>query len=128
MRALIALLLVGCGSFERLPGQDEAEAIVWYHLYGETESPPPVEWMSKDDTVGGCALPGWKVQVMRNDTTESDNGGPWITRRFSSTAYAHELMHYRTYLETGDIDAAHWRGNWELANETAPKALWDAGL
>ncbi len=132
MRALLfPLLLSGCvpGSFERLPRQDEAERIVWHELYGEDGTAPPVEWFADDDsTVGGCALPGWKVRVLMYSSISADNGGPMVTRQFSRTTYAHELMHYRTYLRTGDIDAAHWRGDWELADETAPLALWKAEL
>ncbi len=133
MRALLfAILLTGCvpGSFERLPRQDEAERIVWRDLYGMIgDDAPPVEWfVDEDSTVGGCALPGWKVRVMREDSSSSENGGPMVTRRFSETAYAHELMHYATYLRTGDIDAAHWRGDWELADETAKLALWKSDL
>ncbi len=129
---LLALLLVsGCvsGSFDRLPRQDEAEAIVWRDLYGEEAAVPPVEWISDDDwAYGGCALAEWKVQVQRLDTKQRDSGGEWVTRQFSQTAYSHELMHIHTFLRTGDIDAAHWRGDWELAEETARLALWEAGL
>jgi hypothetical protein len=130
MRGVVAVvLLAGCaGSFERLPGQDDAERIVWRELYGEEGDPPPVEWLDKDAPVGGYAFPGWKVQVMRNDSTTRTNGGPCVTRYFSETAYAHELMHAHTFNRTGDIDAAHWRGDWELADVTAKRALRDAGL
>lgn len=129
MRMMLLLLMAGCasGSFDRRPGQDMAEQIVWRGLYGEDSDPPPVEWL--DDLVsadaGGITLPGWKVQVTKL------NPGDMLTVEqgaISFTRYAHELMHWHTYLRTGDVDAAHWRGDWELANETAFTALWDAGL
>lgn len=132
MRLLpLALALSGCasGSFTRLPGQDEAERIVWHDLYGESNDPPPVEWIDDPDwTIGGLSLPGWKVQVMRKDDVSATNGGPFVTRCFSSTRFAHELMHYHTYLRTGDIDAAHLRGDWDLADQTARQALYDSDL
>ncbi len=129
--ALLVTLLTGCaaGSFDRLPRQAEAEAIVWHGLYGEEGDAPSVEWFEDDgSTFGGCALAGWKVRVMRSDSISSENDGPWITRQFSGTRFAHEMMHIHTFNRTGDIDAAHWRGDWELADETAPKALRDAEL
>jgi predicted SprT family Zn-dependent metalloprotease len=54
--------------------------------------------------------------------------GQRVLRAFSGSTYAHELMHYHTYRRTGDVDVGHWRGDWELADETAVKALNEAGL
>jgi hypothetical protein len=32
-------------------------------------------------------------------------------------------MHYKMSIETGDVDALHWRGDWYLADEEAPVRL-----
>ncbi len=126
-------VLTGCasGSFAPLPRQGEALAVVWNQLYGEAGEAPPVEWMDGSVTaVGetdGMTLPGWKVQVMLYRTTEIKDGVA-IVHDFSESSLSHELMHYRTYLRTGDVDAAHWRGDWKLAGDEAFLALWHEGL
>ncbi len=122
------VMLVGCaagGSFERITGQDQAEKIVWRDLFGmEDDDPPAVEWIDScwNDNVCGFTWIGWKVQVAYRDETMPD------VPTISTTRYAHELMHYATYLRTGDVDAYHWRGDWELADDTARNALALAGL
>src|SRR5688572_19508572 len=112
--------LSGCspGTFDRLPGQDRAEQIVWRELYGETDDPPAVEWVDGEPPCGSTWL-GWKVRVeIRRD----------LDHPIARSAYPHELMHWHTFNRTGDVDAAHWRGDWELADQGAFKALWAAGL
>ncbi len=127
---LFVVLVIGCapsGTFERLARQDDAERIVWRELYGMLEdAPPPVEWVpscwGNDGTTCGFTWIGWKVQVASHDETMPPE------TEISLTRYAHELMHYRTYLKTGDVDAAHWRGDWDLADNAAMDALVTAGL
>jgi hypothetical protein len=134
--ALIACLLAGCtgGTFDKVSGQDLAIEIVWRGLYGETGDPPPIEWFHGDDVlfdtgtkeVQGWTLPGWKIQVAISHQTCSTNGGePWDCS-ISASGLRHELMHAHTYNRTGDIDAAHWRGDWDLADNVAFTALWNA--
>jgi len=105
---------------------------VWAELYGETHNPPPIEWIDGwvhfPTRTAGLALPGWKIQVSRNDARTRTGSGPFVFRQFSTTKFAHELMHYHTYLRTGDIDAAHWRGEWDLADTVASEVLWNADL
>lgn len=101
---------------------------MWNQLYGETGAAPAVEWLDKDAPFGGCALAGWKVQVMRNDVTVAENGSPFITRYFSETSYAHEFLHIHVFNQTGDIDAFHWRIDWGQEEKAAKRALRNAGL
>lgn len=113
--AIVALALAaGCsGSSVPRPGQARALEIVWVHMYGmELGSAPAVEWVAGKDVFAhadGFTYAGWKVVVADKD------GAP-----ISLTAFAHELMHYRTFLLTGDIDAAHWRGDWKIVDGWEP--------
>lgn len=130
----IALLLLGLaagcapsGSFARIPNQDRAEQVVWRDLYGMLDdAPPAVEWVDgcwgSDGLTCGFTWIGWKIQVaLHADYLPED-------APISLTTYAHELMHYATYLRTGDVDAYHWRGDWELADQTAVFALVHEGM
>lgn len=105
------ILLGACDvSFSFLPSQAEAEAIVWYQTYGETQAPPPVEWFSGptvpwsygDD---GRTLLGWKVQVAHDENP------------IYYTSYAHELFHWHCYNVTGDVDAAHSHCDWRQVDQ-----------
>jgi hypothetical protein len=136
MRYLIALLAItGCdsGTFARRHGQDEAERIVWSELYSMRGPAPPVEWV---DHLLWNGRPGYTIIGSRCQVTEwapdADVGaifdGHRIMAAISSTSYAHELMHYKTWIETGDVDPFHWRGDWNLADHVAPGLLVDAGL
>jgi hypothetical protein len=136
--AMGMLLWSGCvgGTFDRVPGQDRAEQIVWHDLYGEDSDPPPVEWFHGDGYLPGATgatgltLPGWKVQVGYRQTTCP--AGVYSTEPFdcsvSGGSLAHEFMHYRTALRTGDVDAAHNRGDWHLADDVAFQALINSRL
>lgn len=141
MRAFgLILLLVGCGGdFSTRPGQALAERVIWREVYGMThDDPPPVEWVHDDQVgagAGGVTLIGWKVRVACRFPTTGQ--GPcdypdgaldeWKSLPVVATDYAHELMHWRTWLQTGDVDAFHERGDWSLvdkANDAAAAAVW----
>lgn len=124
----LALLIAGCapGTFVPRAGQAEAERIVWNNLYGMTGAAPPVEWMligTLPGGYGGATIIGSHIEVCIGDpaTTEAY---PTI----SATAFAHELLHYAEWVRTGDVDALHWRANWDLADRVAPNELGKAGL
>ncbi len=122
--SIVVLLLAGCvgGTYDRVPGQDRAEQIVWHDLYGETGDPPPVEWFPDD----GGYLPGWKVQCGIEHIISPPDlymPGPGFDCAISGSSFTHELMHYRTFLRTGDVDASHSRGDWDLADNQAFYAL-----
>jgi hypothetical protein len=135
---LVLVLSAGCtgGTLDRVPGQDLADQIVWHGLYGEKGAPPEVEWFHTESGYlpsggpHGLTLPGIKVQCGIVPTTCP--AGVYSVEPFecslSGSSYAHELMHYRTYLRTGDVDAGHWRGDWELADSVAFQALIDARM
>lgn len=106
--------------------------IVWHGLYEEAGDPPAVEWVYADTLVAGSRVwglcfAGWKVQVKWWEAygTAAPGGADGNLSRGFLT---HELMHYRTWLRTGDVDPAHWRGDWYMADEVAFYALRDAGL
>lgn len=123
---VIALLLAsGCdvGTFERRPGQDEAERIVWNGLYGMSGHAPPVKWVHKLvlwNGGGGFTLIGSHVEVADGDPDEQFT--------ISATRFSHELMHYAEWVRTGDVDPFHIRADWRMADHDAPAALGLAGL
>jgi hypothetical protein len=84
-----------------------------------------VEWIHHVMTGGHCGLTiiGSRVQVV--DAEKDSDGYSWP---ISTTDYAHELMHYKTWIETGDVDPFHWRGDWNLADNVAPAELLSAGF
>lgn len=110
---LTAACSVG-GSFGYQPGQARAEQLVWREIYSMKEPCPPVEWFDMDtiEIAGqqedGFTWAGWKIQIA---TKKSCKCGLWVT------AFAHELMHYRTWIKTGDVDPFHFRGNWSLEKD-----------
>jgi hypothetical protein len=118
----LATLLAGClGETSRLEGQDETEQLVWIELYGEDDHPPPpVQWVDRygPDTAptgscscwGGQALPGQGVWVRYTPRPHSD-------APIGLSSYAHELLHYSTWLHTGDADPLHFRADWSLVTE-----------
>ena len=126
---LFAMATTGCaqgGSFAPIDGQDRAMQIVWYDLYEETGDPPPVEWIpgkcwGADHDTCGFTWAGSKVQVSRQMGYDG-----YVS--ISVTSFAHELMHYRTFLRTGDVDAYHWRGDWDLADKESVTVLVGEGL
>lgn len=128
MRALLVLAMVatGCGSFERISGQDAAEQLVWHELYGMENPPPQVEWhfsSERNATLEGGTWIGWKVDV----TVRVNSDGSMATAAIGSSTFAHELMHYKHWLETGDVDPLHIRADWKLV-DTARAALIRRGL
>ncbi len=129
MLAVVVILAGGCasGSFERIPGQDEAERLIWNELYGMEGSAPEVEWfwygkeIPGEDAVKGATWPGWKIQVeisIWEETRMPSRDSP-----IANSQLAHELMHYRTFVKTGDADPLHFRGDWEMAGEDAVRIL-----
>jgi hypothetical protein len=128
MRPILVVLVFavgGCGvsggSFAQKPGQAQAVDLVWRQYYGEKGSPPEVEWVNEKSLWGdivGFTYAGWKVVVAADDAEICGADGCGDAYRFSSTAMAHEFMHYRTWLRTGDVDPLHYRGDWGLALDT----------
>jgi hypothetical protein len=111
--ALLLLALTGCGDFSRLPNQDLAEQVIWREVYGMTEDPPPVEWVHSSETspgYQGITLP-WGVRCACRWIAEAD--GP-CDMRIEQSAYAHELLHWRAWLQLGDLDPLHFREDWNL--------------
>jgi hypothetical protein len=43
------------------------------------------------------------------------------------TSYAHELLHWKCYEESGDVDAAHEHADWRLVDR-AVAAMAAAGM
>jgi hypothetical protein len=127
MRTLAVLLLVGCGSGSFTPRREQsrAEQIVWRQQYEMSEPPPPVEWVAAvqlPDGIGGRTLIGWKVQVACGDSAVNAPDEDGCGYPIFQTEYAHELLHWRAWLRTGDVDAMHAREDWS-AVERANTAL-----
>lgn len=125
MRTVVAcLLLSGCasGTFDRLPGQDEAEEIVWHEFLGRSDSPPPVEWCDAHKgwvsypNHEGLTIIGSKVQV--NYFPENIGSSAPL---FSVTEMAHEFIHYDFWLRTGDVDPLHFRADWSIEKKANQK-------
>src|SRR5262245_23690922 len=120
MRSLVVALCVvalGCvdGNFSARAGQAEAVALVWMDMYGMTvEELPAIEWVRTngwgEPNIIGTTLAGWKIILA------SGARGDWP---LYDTGLAHELMHFRTWIQTGDVDPLHFRGDWALANDAA---------
>jgi hypothetical protein len=120
-------LVAGCdsGTFVKRVGQDKAEKLIWNELYSMKGKAPPVEWIHHFLTggFGGFTIIGSRVQV--SDAAVDDTYGLFP---ISSTSLAHEWMHYKTWIETGDVDPWHWRGDWNLADNVAHEVLAVNGL
>lgn len=119
----LALLLVGCavGTFDPLPGQAEAERLVWNDMLGMDGAAPPVEWIAKsaDGPLhghDGLTIIGSRVQVVY-----------WENRLISLTNFAHEMIHYSFWVRTGDVDPQHFRADWSI-EETANYELRHMGM
>lgn len=108
----MAVLAGGCsGSFEVRPHQELATHFVWHDVYGRSDEPPQIEWIAADDLGAGqqgMTFAGWKIMLACGDG---------CTMPVENTNLAHELMHERTFRETGDVDVMHYRGDWKLAQK-----------
>lgn len=112
----VCFLLTGCGTgtFTYRTEQSKAEQLIWRDLYGMTADAPPVEWIASaklDDGDAGITLIGWKIQIACGSWAQGDDGCGVPLRQ---TPYAHELMHWKSWLETSDVDASHRRADWNL--------------
>ncbi len=132
----LVIVLAGCigGTFDKVPGQDDAIKIVWDNLYGMSKyDPPPIEWFHQTrldgddfpllwcdatDCWSGIALPGWKIQVAID--LELDNP-------MTESSFCHELVHYRSYVLRGDIDVLHKRENYSEWRDKCRTALLTRG-
>lgn len=132
MRVLLmmTMVLLGCdhGTFDRRTGQDDAERIVWGDLYGMRGAAPPIEWINHPLLAGkmGFTIIGSRCQVVDASPGQTFDGSDVMP--ISATSFAHELMHYKTWTETGDVDPDHWRGDWNLADNIAAAELVRYGL
>jgi len=108
MKRLILLTLVSaCSDGYRL-GQREAETIVWYGEFRQTEKPPLVVWEDTDGCLEGARCPAglfypdeyWAKIAWRSKG------------RISATAYVHELLHAKHALQNiydPDHELPEWR-------------------
>jgi len=138
MRRVSLLLFLsvsgGClesGSFAPKPNQGQAIDLLWHGLYGEEGPPPPIAWVDADFLWGN--IEGYtdvsEVRIAARDMEICGTSGAAcrLGFRFSSTSFAHELMHYRTWKRTGDLDPLHFRGDWDLSTR-ANHELFLVGL
>lgn len=109
---LLASLLIGCGAnYDRIPGQDLATQLVWVDTYGQTGSPPPIEWVTQPGL--NCAPDGngknmgfyrgrWLYDPEMSGQCVAGVfwTGWFITQvaipdgfKIHETAFAHELLH-----------------------------------
>jgi hypothetical protein len=131
--ALVSLLTVACGAHERVPGQDQAEIIVWRSTYQSQQSPPAVIWIHKKDLNcdGGDAFYAYDnfcvygVYAEGGDAEVALRGDGHI----SQTSYAHELLHAYLYDTTG-TPTNHETPEWQPGGllSIAQQALIASGL
>lgn len=139
---IAALLVTGCSL--RLPDGDatpharqvEAVALVWYGVYGRSDEPPGILWVTGDelncDTANGDR-PGFRVltscnlgltlspRLMRIAWTEG--------QAFHQVPMAHEMIHAYQYRE-GVFDPFHHGAIWADGGiiKEAIQALADRGM
>lgn len=120
----LCLALGGClpSTYGELPGQVRAEDYVWRQFYQMNLSDlPEVEWIKADswgEHATGMTWVGWKIQVACGNRCD------WP---IADTALAHELLHWRSWIRTGDVDAFHEREDWVQADD-AQYCLIEMGL
>jgi hypothetical protein len=130
MRALALMLVAGCqsGSFIPIADQEKAEQVVWRGVYGMTEECPPVEWIAKN---GWNCAQEWSCTGQAFPDRVQVACGEDCAQSIAFTAFAHELLHYRSYLRTSDLDPLHDREDWTLVDRAhdamaanGMKAVW----
>lgn len=137
MRIVLALALVACASIERDqrdPDREiEAQAIdiVWRDAFGMISAPPAIDWWHERCPEHPSDL---RAAVVLDGTCYS--GLFWPSRfsidiawrgSFSSSAFAHEMMHAKMWLDGEPPDVDHESLSWSLA-EAANEALDLEGL
>lgn len=128
LAAAFALALFGCGGVEVLPGQREAEHLVWVETYGRTDPAPLIDWVDPEGchTAGGVVkgnqcVAGWcelfpeLAVVVRSE-------------KFYRSALAHELQHKKQRRLGLPPDYQHTRPEWTtevpLANTRLEERDW----
>ncbi len=117
---ILAAYLPGCSHLVVRPGgfidgQDRAMTIVWNEVYGRTDQPPAIRWITEfdcDDPISG--KPGFPVFLVTGWTCrEGYTVVPWQCEvslhtddHFSDTAMAHEMAH-SMQMRMGVIDTQH---------------------
>ena len=100
----------------------EAIESVWYGTYGMISLPPYTNWAISNCAVGPY-LGGTFDNVGHTNTGcyggisypgNSDNYVVWNNESIWHSGFAHELMHERYFLLTGDGDAAHKGADWDV--------------
>lgn len=120
---LAFLTLTACAAqLDIIPGQLEAEQIVWREVYGMTQQPYAIEWVrqaeldceDKDghtvgflDADGVCVGGETHPEVRLCRVALPDGYAIW------RTAYAHELLHTALLLKGGDGDSGHVGAEWK---------------
>jgi hypothetical protein len=136
---LCSILAAGCGigTQERLPKQDEAEAIVWREVFHNHGSPPEVEWVRDLPCAEGR---GFYLGYPGPETMDCVFGVYWnppydyarvaIDSSFSASSYAHEFYHAHLRYTTGNSEPQHDGPGWKAGGilEQANTALQWAGL
>jgi hypothetical protein len=119
--AVVALALTaGCYDLTPVANQDEATAVIWNGFYGETRSPPAVDWMRNGRTgiLSSGAING-EYENGYYDLTYIHVVVPdpaWYT-------YAHELYHAHLFYSTGNADPEHSDSQWGTIDGKASAAL-----
>ena len=116
MTSLVSCLLLGAcgGHYSRLPGQDEAQYLIWEATYSETRFPaPPTEWeMTLDCNGGTMAMISGECLMGQYNSPPEDYLQLANYDRFSDGSYAHELYHAWLTYHTGDGDFNHAGAGW----------------
>jgi hypothetical protein len=124
--AIVCSLLAACApQLHQEPRQAEALQTVW-EAYGQEKTPPDIIW--QQDCLGphgepgvrdggvcvGGMFEGWVITL------------PW-TGSYSSSAFAHELLHAKQALQ-GVYDSGHTLPEWQTLLPLANQRLEEKGL
>lgn len=139
-KAWLSILLVfagcsGCTPGFEVRGQAQAEAIVWYGIYGQTEAPPRVEWITEGLTCAdGRGFPSPRQDVCVaglywSDTNVAQVALPFPDMPIYATAYVHEFYHAALH-RSGTPDPNHVTLGWQSGGvvEKAQNALMENDL
>lgn len=116
---LLLLLLSACNTgYGTQPNQAEATRVVWVQTYGVTGHPPPaVQWIEGPQLdcydnmgwyeagAGDGGAPLCVAGLFFNNDWFAQVAWPAGNETFSTTAFAHELCHAFSWLQSGGTNA-----------------------
>ena len=125
---LLALLMIGCGERRlTMPGQDTVVDMVWKGVFGRSDRPPILYWVTGEGLTchegrgfwlhqdrKGAYIPLCAAGVFWPDIYSIEVAWKPKNTHFHSTAIAHELNHGALFKEGGQFgaDSDHLDPSW----------------